>query len=272
MVELLKEQYHYVRTLFPIQEEYIEPKAVVDLNNPGWVFADSPTQPKAALIWVQGNNGFYLLGTYNVQCVEELNRVVDMILIPRIISKGIKWFEFSGVSPVTDTDLKRIFKSRKLSSWQQTIYQYKETDFTTCVTPQKGQLCEIKDIGVKYPVENTEFVNNMILKNWESIEVFQEKANGYCFLIDNIVASIAITGWIAGNIHEISIETVDSHRRRGYAKICASALINCYIQQGYTPHWECETANTASAKLAEGFGFTKLSDYMCYGFKIGEPH
>jgi len=89
-------------------------------------------------------------------------------------------------------------------------------------------------------------------------------------IIDNIVASLAITGWIAGNIHEISIETEENYRRKGYAKICASALINYYLQKCYIPHWECETANTASTKLAEGFGFTKLNDYLVYGFKITE--
>ena len=272
MIELLKEQYHCVRTLLPAQEAYIEPKAVIDLNNPGWVFADSTTQPKAALIWTQGNYGFYFLGNFDSQAqnTENLHHIIDMIIMPRLTARKIEWFEFSSVPPVTDADLENIFKSRKLYSWKQTVYQYKKDKAVPLITPVEGYLCDIKDIGKKYSVKNMEFVNDKILNYWDSFDAFHTKANGYCIIIDNIVASLAITGWISGNTHEISIETIDNYRLKGYAKICASALINCYLQKAYLPHWECETANVASAKLAQGFGFTKINDYLCYGFKVNE--
>ena len=270
MIELSKEQYHCIRALFPFQEGYIEPKAVIDLNNPGWVFADSATQPKAALVWTQGNIGFYLLGTFDSQCTENLNRIIDTIIIPRLASQKSEYFEFSSVPPVTDADLENIFKSRKLYSWQQTVYQYKKDEAVPVVVPSEGRLCDIKDIGEKYSVENMEYVNDKILNYWESIDAFHAKGSGYCLIIDNMAVSLAITGWIAGNTREISIETAGDYRRRGYAKICAAALINCCLQKGYIPHWECETANAASAKLAQGFGFTKFNDYLCYGFKLGE--
>jgi len=268
MIELSKEQYYCVRALLPIQDEYIEPKAVIDLNNPGWVFTDSLTQPKAALVWVQGNNGFYFIGGFNSQDADK--RLIDTVIMPRLAARKDEWFEFSSVPPVTDMDLLKIFKARKLSSWKQTVYQLKTDKTIPIIKPIEGCLCDVKDVGEKYPVTNMEFVNNKILNYWESLDTFYAKADGYCVIVDNIVASLAITGWIAGNIHEISIETEENYRRKGYAKICASALINCYLQKGYVPHWECETANTASAKLAEGFGFTKLNDYLVYGFKRGE--
>ena len=131
-------------------------------------------------------------------------------------------------------------------------------------------MCDIKDVGEKYPVKNIKFVNDKILNYWDSIDAFHPKANGYCLIIDNIVASLAITGWIAGSTHTISIETIEDYRCKGYAKFCASALISRYFQKGYIPHWECESANIASAKLAQGFGFIKLNDYLCYGFKISK--
>ena len=268
MIELSKAQYHYIRALLPVQEAYIEPKAVIDLNNPGWVFADSATQPKAALVWTQGNDGFYFLGNFDSQNTEEFHRIVDTIIMPRLASRKLEWFEFSSVPPVTDADLESIFKSRKLYSWEQTVYQYKKDKAVPSITPAEGHLCDIKSVGKKYPIKNKAFVNDKILNYWDSIDAFHAKADGYCLIIDDIVASLAITGWISGNTHEISIETVDNYRSKGYAKICASALINCYLQKDYLPHWECETANTASAKLAQGFGFTKLYDYLCYGFKV----
>jgi len=270
MIELSKEQYHCVRALLPLSDDFVEPKAVVDLNNPGWVFADSTTQPEAAVVWVQGNVGFYLLGKYTARCAEVLNHVIDTIIIPRLISRKTEYFEFSSVPPVTDVDLESIFKSRKLYSWQQTVYQYKGSRYIPGTATHQGKLYDIMEVLERYTVENMAFINDKILNYWESIEAFRAKANGYCLLMDNVVVTLAITGWIAGNTHEISIETVDSYRSKGYAKICATALINCYMQKGYLPHWECETANIASAKLAQGFGFTKLNDYLCYGFRVSE--
>ena len=40
------------------------------------------------------------------------------------------------------------------------------------------------------------------------------KADGYCLILDHIAASPAITGWIAGNTHEISIETKECSSMR----------------------------------------------------------
>ena len=270
MIELSKEQYHCVGALFPMQAEYIEPKAVVEQNNPGWVFADSLPQPKAAVIWVQGNNGFYFLGAFDSRCAESLHRVIETTLLPRLVSKKSEYFEFSSVPPVTDADLENIFSSRKLYSWKQTVYQYKSEKAVPVITPPEGYLCTIKDAGVTCPVKNLAFLHEKIRNYWDSADTFHAKANGYCLVIDNMAVSLAITGWVAGNTHEISIETVDGYRRRGYAGVCASALVNCILKRGCLPHWECETANIASAKLAQAIGFTKLNDYLCYGFKVNE--
>ena len=122
----------------------------------------------------------------------------------------------------------------------------------------------------KNTAENIAFVNDKILNYWESFETFNAKGYGYCLLVDNVVASLAITGWTAGNVYAISIETENIYRCKGYAKICASSLLNCYLQKGYVSHWECETDNIASAKLAESLGFVKLNNYLVYGFKLND--
>jgi GNAT superfamily N-acetyltransferase len=271
LFELSKEQFQCIRHLLPLSNEFVEPKGVIDLNNPGWVFADSLTQPEAAMVWTQGNCGFYLLGKYTIQCAKEINHVIDTIIIPRLVSGKTEYFEFSGVPPVTDMDLENIFKSRKLYSWKQTIYQYNGSNtIPNIVVPHQAKLCDIKDILERNTAENMTFVKDRILNYWESFEAFNAKAYGYCLLVDNIVASLAITGWTAGNVYAISIETEATYRRRGYAKICASSLLNCYLQQGFAPHWECETDNIASANLAESFGFVESNNYLVYGFKVNE--
>jgi hypothetical protein len=39
-----------------------EALAIIEGNNPGWVFADGLNTPRAALVWAQGIKGFYLVG------------------------------------------------------------------------------------------------------------------------------------------------------------------------------------------------------------------
>lgn len=82
MFELPKEQFQCVRSLLPLSNAFVEPKGVIDLNNPGWVFANSSTHPEAAMVYMQGNCGFYLLGRYTSQYAKELNQVMETDCIP----------------------------------------------------------------------------------------------------------------------------------------------------------------------------------------------
>jgi len=268
MIELSLDQFPVVAALFPDELGYIEPKAVIEHRNPGWVFADSLINPKAALVWNQGNRGIYLMGSRVLQYRDEINSLIDTLIKPRLLSKGIKCLEISTVPPVTDKELKSLFQERVLGGWQQSVYIYRENAKAPDVPIRDGCLCNIK--GVLATHANAEFARAKILGYWESIDSFNAHGEGYCVISDDTVVSLAITGWIAGNTHEISIETVEAYRGRGFAKACASALVNCSLHKGCVPYWECETENTASARIAQGLGFTKLYDYICYGFDISE--
>lgn len=268
MIELTESQFQAVIALLPVSDGYVEPRAILEGNNPGWVFANSATTPEVALIWSQGNDGFYLLGRQVTPYAEELNAFIDTHLRPRLLSRDNTFIEISSVPPVSDDALQSVFKSRSLISWTQSVYAYKSKVLLPTPSLPEGQLCNVKDIIGKHSIKNPTFVHDMILDNWHSIESFLANGNGYCVLIQDMVASLAFTGWIAGNTHEISIETGEKHRRKGFAKTCATALINHYLSKGHTPHWECEATNLASAKLAETLGFSKLHDYTCYGFSI----
>lgn len=268
MIELTMNQFHVVKKLLPASEGYVEPKAILQGNNPGWVFTNSTADPDVALIWSQGNEGFYLLGRHVMPYAEALNTFIDMHLRPKLLSRNTAYIEISSVPPVTDDQLQSIFKSRNLISWQQSVYVYRSKDMIPTPALREGRLCDIKDILERESVINPAFINDTILDNWHSINAFRANGNGFCILIDDTVVSLAYTGWIADNTHEISIETSESHRRKGLARVCAAALINHYLKEGHLPYWECETTNVASANLAESLGFSKMHDYTCYGFSI----
>lgn len=265
MIELQKDSFDCVNSLIPSEEGFVEIKAVIEENNPGWVFVDSQSDPQIAIIWNKGNGGFYLLGKNIAQKKEEINSFIDSNIKSKLMSIGIEYFEVSSVPPVSNDDMEYVFKSRNYDSWEQSVYRYKQNKRIPLL--DNPNLHDIKEVLHNQTI-NFSFMENKILDYWNSIDAFVEKAEGFCIIVDNMVVSLALTGWVAGNVHEITIETIEKYRQRGFAKVCSSALINHYLEKGYIPHWECEKNNTASLKIAEGFGFSKLYDYLCYGFGI----
>jgi hypothetical protein len=267
MIELQKGDFDCVRSLLNYKEGYMESKAVIEKNNPGWVFVDSYPNPKYILIWSQGNNGFYLLGNEINNYYKEINHFIDSYIKSKLQSIGVNYLEISTVPPITDYELKDLFKFRILDSWEQSVYQYNKKNKIQNIN--NNYLYDIKDILQKeYNIKNIGFIKNKILNYWDSIETFFEKADGFCILTENDVVSIALTGWIAGNVHQISIETIENQKQKGYGKICSSALFNRYLEKGIIPYWECEKNNIASVKIVEQLCFSKLFDYTCYGFSI----
>ena len=74
-----------------------EALAIIEGNNPGWVFVDDLNTPRAALVWAQGIEGFYLVGDANsATFLEELAVYADQVLMPRLHNLGVGWFEISG--------------------------------------------------------------------------------------------------------------------------------------------------------------------------------
>lgn len=267
MIELTEEQFECVKPLIPKIEGYLEIKAVIEKNNPGWVFIDSYINPQISIIWNKGNGGFYLLGNNITKYSDKINSLIDIQIKQKLASIGEDYVEISPVPPVSNGDIENIFNYRNIYSWEQSVFQYNKNEKIQLLKNDK--LCEIKKIFENNNnIINIDFLKNKILNYWNSIEIFLAKGDGFCIVKDNMIIALAITGWMAGKIHELSIETLEKYRQKGYAKICSSALINHYLGKGYIPYWECEKENTPSLKLAENFGFNKLYDYLCYGFSI----
>jgi hypothetical protein len=269
MIELEKNDFYIVQPLLQCKEGYLIPESVIEHNNPGWVFVDSQINPQAALIWPHGIEGFYLAGKNITQYEKELNSFIDSYIRPKLLSIGITYIEICGIPPVTDMEIQNILGFRNLDSWQQSKYSYMKKSIHSFTA--NAHLHNVKDIFEKeHSFKNIDLLKKTILSYWDSIGTFLNKADGFCMVIDDIVISWAITAWIAGNNHEPRIDTIENYRQKGFAKSCSSAILKCYLEKGYIPYWECEKDNTASAKTAEGLGFSKLFDYNCYGFSIDE--
>lgn len=70
------------------------------------------------------------------------------------------------------------------------------------------------------------------------------------------VASATETLW------DISIDTIDGHRRLGYAALAVARMIEHMYERGKAPVWGAEDSNAASMSLARKLGFAPVDRLM----------
>ncbi len=87
-------------TTLAIDCRFPEALAVIEGHNPGWVFVDNPNAPRAALVWAQGIEGFYLVGdASSAVFLDELDFYTDQVLKPRLRNlRQVHVVEFPAVA------------------------------------------------------------------------------------------------------------------------------------------------------------------------------
>ncbi len=99
---------------------------------------------------------------------------------------------------------------------------------------------------------------------WDSEDDFLRNGSGYSLLHNGQLASMAFSGYIFDNKLEIGIETVPEFRKKGYAELVCSALIDYCIANNYEPVWSCRLENTGSYMLAQKLGFEPVLESPYY--------
>lgn len=88
---------------------------------------------------------------------------------------------------------------------------------------------------------------------------FVDRAIGYCITYENRIVSGAGSFTVFETGIEIQIETHELHRRKGLARICATALLSECIERNIEPHWDA--FDTVSRSLAERLGYVFVREY-----------
>ncbi|MCI0488517.1 MAG: GNAT family N-acetyltransferase [Blastocatellia bacterium] len=66
------------------------------------------------------------------------------------------------------------------------------------------------------------------------------------------------------SLWDISIDTLEGHRRRGHAAMCAAFLIEHMRKRGKEPVWGAEESNPPSMKLAAKLGFVAVDHLIVF--------
>ncbi|NLV36141.1 MAG: GNAT family N-acetyltransferase [Clostridiaceae bacterium] len=277
MIELHNEDFYLVKDLIERKNKFRpEAIAVVDGNNPGWIFVDSKDNPITALIWCKGMEGFHLIGDCeNNTFISGLNSFIDGYLVQRLKDVGFNDFEVSG-DPGWEQTIEDVFSSRGLCVGKQIVYTFKKSDFNinqVSHVPQGFYLQSISNVLEKSKeYENIEFLLNIIESFWGTKTNFLSKGVGYCITTDKWIVSTAYTGFIAGSTYTIGIETVKDYRRRGFAELVAQEVKKAHMNLGANSYWDCMKDNVASYNLAEKLGFIKEYEYNVYWFSLNSKN
>ena len=76
--------------------------------------------------------------------------------------------------------------------------------------------------------------------------------------------SFCYAGWETEGLWDVSIDTLDRYRRRGYATWCAAFVIRHMRALGKQPAWHALESNTASMELAARLGFVPVDRFFLF--------
>ena len=74
-------------------------------------------------------------------------------------------------------------------------------------------------------------------------------------IVDGSPVSFCYAGSATETLWDISIDTLEDHRRRGYAALCVAHMVDHMRGQGEEPVWGAEESNLPSLRLAAHLGF-----------------
>ena len=70
--------------------------------------------------------------------------------------------------------------------------------------------------------------------------------------------------WRTETLWDVSIDTLESHRRRGFAAHVAGFMIDRMLEDGREPVWGAMASNEATLRLGRGLGFTPAAEIVVF--------
>lgn len=268
IIELTKYDYYKIRHIAGSCMN-IEVLAVINGNNPGRVYVDQYDEPSAALVWIQGQQGFQIVGdSQNKPFLLSLESYMRDHIEPYLKEQNIKYVEIGAEMDTWKKSLQIIFKNRNISSDIQHVFGLEELQSIKTsneeITIRKLDV----DLLKSGQLENHSFLEKKILRFWDSTDSFLHNGFGYYAELNNCLVSICLSAFVAEQTHAIDIETVEGCRRRSYGRAVAKSFVGECIQKDVHPYWDCSPENAGSIQLAKAIGLSPKFDYQIFWFDL----
>ncbi|WP_102272362.1 GNAT family N-acetyltransferase [Cytobacillus massiliigabonensis] len=274
ITELDKTEFSKCRKLLN-EHGQAEAIAIVENINPGRIFVDDINNPASGLIWLGNNDGFIFFGSeQNEEFNNELNDFINNVIIPEAKKVQLKWFEGVGNHEKWNNKIEKVFEHRKLGRWNQRVYTLRKDDYKGNDEPviereyKVIKICHTLFENSNNSIKNIEFLQSKIAAYWSSPESFFNNGIGYCIVYRNEIVSVCFSGFVAGNVHCIDIETLEPHQGKKLAQRAAHRFVKECLENNMVPYWDCMEVNKPSVAVAENIGFRNIFNYVGYEFSL----
>jgi len=268
ITELNKQDFYTIKHLTDPCNN-IEVRAVVNGNSPGWVYVDHLTGPTAAVVWIQGQEGFHIIGDARSESFRTgLEAYMTQHIEPRLQKLGVNWVEISGETDSWTDTLQEIFTTRDISSDIQHVFTLRGNSDTSEYIEDKIMIRRIdENLLNSRRLDNHSFLEEKINRFWNSMDTFLQVGFGYIVEHNNNVVSACFSSFVDDQTHAIDIETLEGYKRNKYGTAVARAFIDECKQRGISPYWDCSPENMGSISVAGSLGLTPYFDYKIFWYE-----
>jgi len=272
MIYLLEKQdYPRVRDLYRPLDFHLASAAVLEGNNPGWVWVDDPAAPQTS--FMISPEGCYLAGKPGN---DSFNRALNAaIQTGKILGPDIP-LVLVLASDDWITALSTVGQPRKVIPIARRHYVYPASP----PDPLSNQVGEGEKAGLpdgftlhrldaalleRPGLTIPEHIRGWISNNWGSTEAYLRDGFGFATLYGNEIVCWSLADCVSTLGCEIGIHTAPDYRRRGLAAITAAAAVDHALARGLPRvGWQCSEDNPGSWGTAEKVGFTLERCYILY--------
>ena len=259
MIELKSGSCKNVLPLLGRIKQAVLPYAVCEGYNPGRVFVDNEQNPKTTLIWTPVGYYFLVLDPSN-RHLSDLSKLLTDTFIPASKEMGETGFILVASLDDWKETTSALLSSREVIEIFRRPFAFNAEKFNA-----RGNWRTLIPAGFQLKrLDETLAEKAHVLGSWASPDDFMSHGVGYAVMDDDNIVSVCTSVFASSQRVEIDVHTEDEYRRRGFASITASALIEECMQKGKQPNWECFWENEESTALALKLGFEKLPDYPVY--------
>ena len=270
ITKLDKQEFYKVQ---PITDQCrnIEVRAVVNGMNPGSVYVDQGTDVTAAMIWIQGQSGFHMVGDPQSESfLTYLETYMINEIEPRLKKLNIDAVEISVENDRWAETLQTIFKKRNLLNDNQYVFEMTDNEAKQSSNHVQDTLIHRidRDLLESRGLENKPFLEQKITSFWESKEGFLQHGFGYIAEHNHNVISVCFSAFVDGHTHAVDIETLAEYRNQHVGTAVAYAFIEECKRKGVKPYWDCMPENMGSVRLAKKMGMSLSFDYQIFWYDI----
>lgn len=160
-----------------------------------------------------------------------------------------------------------------MGKWTQRVYTLRQGEYEGNQEPVIGQGYRvIKITNALFEKNNVildnKFLLSKILEFWSSPESFLRNGIGYCIIYQKEIVSICFSGFVAGNVHCIDIETLQAHQGKKLAQMAAHCFVKECLKNNMVPYWDCMELNKPSVAVAKSIGLKNEFNYVGYDFPL----